>query len=217
MKLFKHYKNKPYKYIGQAKHSETLEDLVIYETRYENKLGKLWARPKGMFFETIELDGRQTPRFEEIALEIKETTTVTEDNIKTIGALMVKAFGEWDSKWFFKTFDKHKNFHLLMASIETKPVAFKLGYELEEKIFYSWLGGVVPEFRNLGIAADLMTAQHRWCKENGYSKIQTKTQNRFREMLLLNLRFGFDVVGHYLSDDDGPKIILEKMLEPFDG
>ncbi len=33
MKLFRHYKNKPYKYIGTAKHSETLEDMVIYETR----------------------------------------------------------------------------------------------------------------------------------------------------------------------------------------
>jgi hypothetical protein len=42
MKLYNHYKNKPYKYIGEAKHSETLEDVVIYETRYENKIGKLW-------------------------------------------------------------------------------------------------------------------------------------------------------------------------------
>lgn len=184
MKLFKHYKNKPYKYLGLAKHNETLEDLVIYETRYENESGKLWVRPKKMFFEDIILNGKPAPRFKKIPLDLKETTSVSEAEIKFISIVTEKAFGEWDVKWFLKTFMQHQKFHLVMASIENTPVAFKLGYEQTDKVFYSWLGGVVPEFRDLGIAADLMQAQHSWCKKKAYAKIQTKTQNRFREKFI---------------------------------
>ncbi|NUM60131.1 MAG: GNAT family N-acetyltransferase [Bdellovibrionaceae bacterium] len=123
---------------------------------------------------------------------------------------MVKAFGQWDPKWFYSTFSNHSKFYLLLAFIENTPVAFKLGYDLNKNEFYSWLGGVIPEYRGLGIAADLMKKQHEWCQMNGYSKVQTKTQNRFREMLLLNIRFGFDIIGYHMSNEGGPKIILEK-------
>lgn len=213
MKFFKHYKNKPYKYIGVAKHSETLEDVVIYETLYENKLAKVWVRPKDMFFESIVVEGKQTPRFRKIPLELSETTSINEKDIEFIAAIMEKSFGQWDSRWFFTTFNNRKNFYLIKASVEGTPVGFKLGYALSDTEFYSWLGGVVPEFRGLGIAADLMQAQHEWCRKNGYTKVQTKTQNRFRDMLILNLRFGFDIVGLHMSDEGGPKIVLEKQLQ----
>ena len=58
--IYKHYKGKKYKLIDVVRHSETLEELVLYETLYENDLGTLWVRPKTMFFESRE-DG--TPRF----------------------------------------------------------------------------------------------------------------------------------------------------------
>lgn len=61
--IYRHYKNKLYKVIGVAKHSETLEDLVIYETLYENETSKLWARPKSMFLEEVEVEGKMVPRF----------------------------------------------------------------------------------------------------------------------------------------------------------
>lgn len=212
MKLFTHYKNKPYKYIGQAKHSETLQDMVIYETRYENSLAKIWVRPKEMFFESVMIEGANIPRFKETQLTIKETSEIKDLEIQFIATVMEKAFGQWDPKWFFSTFNNHQKYFLLMASIENTPVAFKLGYEMSEIQFYSWLGGVIPEYRGLGIASDLMKLQHDWCKKKGYGKIQTKTQNRFRHMLLLNIRFGFDVVGFHASDEGGPKIVLEKKI-----
>lgn len=211
-KLFNHYKNKPYKYIGLAKHSETLEDMVVYETRYQNQLGKIWVRPKSMFFESIEVDGKLTPRFREIEVEIQAKTEIAETELQAIAAIMQKAFGEWDAKWFGSTFRNHTRFFLLTAFIEGQPVAFKIGYETGSGVFYSWLGGVVPELRGLGLAADLMQRQHQWCIENGYLKIQTKTQNRFRDMLLLNIRFGFEIVGYHNSDEGGPKVVLEKKL-----
>lgn len=60
---YKHYKGKFYRVIGVAKHSETLEDLVVYETLYENPLGKLWVRPAKMFVEDVEVNGGKIPRF----------------------------------------------------------------------------------------------------------------------------------------------------------
>ena len=69
MKLgkYRHYKGKLYEVIGIAKHSETLEELVIYRALYESKeFGKnaLWARPKNMFEEIVEVDGKKMKRFE---------------------------------------------------------------------------------------------------------------------------------------------------------
>lgn len=61
--IYKHYKGKQYKVLGVAKHSETLEDLVVYEALYENEVSKLWVRPVEMFLETVEVDGSVVPRF----------------------------------------------------------------------------------------------------------------------------------------------------------
>lgn len=61
--LYEHYKGKPYRVHGIVRHSETLEELVLYETLYENDLGKMWVRPKAMFLELIEYKGQKVPRF----------------------------------------------------------------------------------------------------------------------------------------------------------
>lgn len=58
--LYRHFKGSLYQVIALAKHSETLEELVIYS----DKAGRTWARPKDMFFETVDINGRQTPRFQ---------------------------------------------------------------------------------------------------------------------------------------------------------
>ena len=61
--MYKHYKSKKYRVIGVAKHSEILEDLIVYEPLYENTISKLWVRPLKMFLETVEVNGKQVPRF----------------------------------------------------------------------------------------------------------------------------------------------------------
>lgn len=60
---YQHYKGNHYELIGIAKHSETLEELVVYKALYENELGNLWVRPKAMFLEEVEVDGKKMPRF----------------------------------------------------------------------------------------------------------------------------------------------------------
>ncbi|MEX2054415.1 MAG: DUF1653 domain-containing protein [Candidatus Colwellbacteria bacterium] len=61
---YRHYKGKEYRVIGVAKHSETLEDLVVYEALYENNVSHLWIRPLAIFTEEIEIGGKKVKRFE---------------------------------------------------------------------------------------------------------------------------------------------------------
>lgn len=60
---YQHYKGKYYEMIGIAKHSETLEELVVYKTLYENQNGDLWVRPLKIFTENVMVDGKLVPRF----------------------------------------------------------------------------------------------------------------------------------------------------------
>lgn len=71
---YRHYKWGLYEVIWTAKHSENLEDFVIYNTLYENDLSKTWIRPKSMFEELIKVNGINIPRFKYIWNEdIKNT------------------------------------------------------------------------------------------------------------------------------------------------
>lgn len=58
---YRHYKGKDYEVIGLARHSESLESMVVYRALYG--AGGLWVRPLAMFLETVESDGRRMPRF----------------------------------------------------------------------------------------------------------------------------------------------------------
>ena len=63
--IYQHYKGKHYEVIGTAHHSETLEEFVVYRALYRTKYGirSLWVRPKKMFCEKINLNGKSVPRF----------------------------------------------------------------------------------------------------------------------------------------------------------
>lgn len=58
---YRHYKGKEYTVLGVALHSETQEELVVYRQEYGDH--RLWVRPKQMFLETVEVDGKTVPRF----------------------------------------------------------------------------------------------------------------------------------------------------------
>lgn len=59
--LYRHYKGNDYRVIGVARHSETIEPLVVYQALYGEH--GLWARPAAMFAETVQVDGKCVPRF----------------------------------------------------------------------------------------------------------------------------------------------------------
>ena len=64
---YRHFKGKEYVVLGVAKHSETLEEMVVYRQDYDEH--GLWVRPKGMFLESVEIEGKTMPRFQYIGSE----------------------------------------------------------------------------------------------------------------------------------------------------
>ncbi|MCX6779751.1 MAG: DUF1653 domain-containing protein [Candidatus Magasanikbacteria bacterium] len=59
--IYHHYKGNDYEVVGIAKHSETLEEMVVYKALYDN--GSLWVRPLKMFEENVEVGEELVPRF----------------------------------------------------------------------------------------------------------------------------------------------------------
>jgi len=59
---YKHFKGGEYEVIGSARHSETLEDLVVYK----DEKGDLWVRPQKMFAEDVDVNGKKVSRFKYI-------------------------------------------------------------------------------------------------------------------------------------------------------
>ena len=58
---YRHFKGNEYEVIGTARHSETLEELVVYRALYDN--GGLWVRPAAMWSEIVDRAGYRGPRF----------------------------------------------------------------------------------------------------------------------------------------------------------
>ena len=58
---YRHFKGGEYQVLGMAKHSETLEPMVVYRALYGE--GGLWVRPAAMWNETVERDGQTFRRF----------------------------------------------------------------------------------------------------------------------------------------------------------
>lgn len=59
--IYRHYKGNYYKVLHMAKHSETLEDMVVYQAQYGEK--GIWVRPLAMFLESVCIDGKNVERF----------------------------------------------------------------------------------------------------------------------------------------------------------
>lgn len=62
--LYRHYKGRDYRVLGLARHSETLEALVVYQALYGER--GLWVRPAAMFGEHVDVDGVPRRRFERV-------------------------------------------------------------------------------------------------------------------------------------------------------
>ncbi|MEO6873453.1 MAG: DUF1653 domain-containing protein [Opitutaceae bacterium] len=65
--LYRHYKGNEYRVIGLARHTETLEPLVVYQALYGER--GLWVRPAAMWVETVVIDGQRLPRFALVSAE----------------------------------------------------------------------------------------------------------------------------------------------------
>jgi cupin 2 domain-containing protein len=61
---YRHYKGNEYAVVGTARHSETLEERIVYRQEYGDR--GLWVRPKPMFAEAVTVEGRTVPRFQSV-------------------------------------------------------------------------------------------------------------------------------------------------------
>lgn len=62
--LYEHYKGHPYKLLYVARHSETLEEYVVYQALYGDH--GIWIRPLQMFLEEVVINGQTVPRFKRV-------------------------------------------------------------------------------------------------------------------------------------------------------
>lgn len=134
-----------------------------------------------------------------------------ENTFQKLKDIYTSVFEDADATFFEHRFKTQTDFLSVLAFTEdNKLIGFKIGYRYNETIFYSWVGGVLPNYRQQGIARQLAKLQEQWAKQNGYTKIRTKSMNRFKPMLILNLKNGFNIVKVYTNDKQQTKIVFEK-------
>lgn len=64
--IYRHYKGNLYEVLGLARHSESLEELIVYKALYQAEGENLWVRPASMFCETLLVEGKSVPRFQKL-------------------------------------------------------------------------------------------------------------------------------------------------------
>lgn len=102
---------------------------------------------------------------------------------------------------------------ILLAHLDEQPVGFFCGFELKPSTFFAWLYGVLPEFREAGVASQLADAAHAWAAEHDYSLMRFECQNQHRAMLQMAITQGYDIVGvRWDSDRNANLVIFEKAI-----
>ncbi|MDX5338251.1 MAG: GNAT family N-acetyltransferase [Cyclobacteriaceae bacterium] len=90
---------------------------------------------------------------------------------------------------------QHRLYLALVAERDGELLGFKVGYQSDTPdSFYSWMGGVRPEFRKQGIADALADYQENWARERGFKAIFFKTRNRFPAMISFGLKREFKII-----------------------
>ena len=128
---------------------------------------------------------------------LSENFTVREGNIPEVVALSIQ-IPEFVAPHPAEEYQKRLKgvpSLILVAENAEKIIGFKVGYAVDEQLFYSWMGAVLPEFRQFGVAKALAFQQEEWVRAQGFTCIQFKTRNRLKAMLQFALGNGFDIIG----------------------
>jgi GNAT superfamily N-acetyltransferase len=84
---------------------------------------------------------------------------------------------------------------ILTAQVEQNAVAFKVGYDrFRDGSFYSWMGGVDPNYRRKGLATALADYQEEWAIRQGFRCVRIKTYHQHNHMLQFAQERGFRIV-----------------------
>jgi len=121
-------------------------------------------------------------------------------------------FEDADIDFFKDRFNENPKITSVLAYYKQELIGFKIGYLYNEDTFYSWVGGVLPNYRRQGIANKLAEQQELSAKTQGFKKLRTKSMNQYKPMMILNLKRRFDIVDIYTNAKGQTKIIFKKNL-----
>ena len=133
-------------------------------------------------------------------------------DIQTILSLYSDIFQDAVSEFFLNRIQTKNDLLSILAFSNEKPVGFKIGYRYDLSTFYSWIGGVLPTYRQQGIATAMAQKQEAWVRQKDYSKLRTKSMNQYKPMMILNLKNGFDIIQIYTNQSRQTKLVFEKNL-----
>lgn len=134
----------------------------------------------------------------------------SEELLEDILVVYQSIFDDYKLDFFKNRIHQKEDLLIVLCYQQNSLKGFKIGYQYNTTTFYSWVGGVLLEQRNNGIAKQLAQLQEQKVKEKGYQKLRTKSMNRFKPMMILNLKNGFDITSIYTNDIGQTKIIFEK-------
>lgn len=147
----------------------------------------------------------------EFTFQIKEGIP-SKELLNEILVIYQAIFEDYKLNFFKERIHQKDDIIITLCYSKQQLIAFKIGYRYNEKTLYSWVGGVLSNFRKNGIAKKLAKLQEEYAVKKGYQKLRTKSMNRFRPMMILNLKNGFDIVNMYTNDVGQTKIVFEKKL-----
>ncbi len=128
-------------------------------------------------------------------------------------SLAIPEFGQSYGGELYAERLKGRRFLVLVAVSGGKLVGFKVGYAVEEAVFYSWMGGVLPAFRRKGVGGMLAHVQEEWAMKSGFSSMRLEIGNRQASMINFGLKRGFlitDLIKNKNVEDY--RVVMEKPL-----
>ena len=102
---------------------------------------------------------------------------------------------------------------IIVAEVDQILVGFKIGYLKNNVELYSWLGGVVPGYRQTGVAQELLLFQESCVRKLGVKNISVKSMNRFPTMLRMLIKNGYQIESvEFYGDSEKERINFVKLL-----
>ena len=127
-----------------------------------------------------------------------------------------KEIPEFDSPYNIDEYENRldESASILTAEFNDQPIGFKVGYDrFKDGSFYSWMGGILPNNRQNGVASALADYQESWAIKNRYKSIKLKTRNKYEAMISFAIDRGFDIIDSETNEDiPEMRIWMEKIL-----
>ncbi len=109
-------------------------------------------------------------------------------------------------------YNNDQTLNTVIAYFNGKIAGFGIAKEDEQK-YYIWLVGVLDNFRGKGIGKKIVLNNIRFARKKGYKEIFFKTSNKRKEMAILGLKMGFNIVGFNQNQSmQNSQIILNKNI-----